>query len=201
MPRKRKPQLPCKGCGAVIDGRRRLFCTPKCGDQHAGKVKGERALEARKAKRAQPRICGNPSCLAPFTGNLQKLYCSSRCNQLVNHKRPTIEYERALRAKRTAKNIEKAGICSICKGTLARGAYYRVKPNPMVPEGIDLCKRHARGYQQFITWNEYDTCDMDEVFAAYLIHQSFSSSLRQPYMVMLRESIHRLSSGSPSNII
>lgn len=200
MPRKRPPQLPCKGCGAVITGYRRLYCTLECGDRHRGKVKAQRQLEARIAARAVERPCGNPACGNTFTGNLQKKFCSAKCKQDVLHKRPTIEYERKLRAKRTAKNVEAAPPCSICQKTTARNSYYRSNSPAlaMVPEGIDLCKSHFRGYASFIAQNKLGDQDRDDVFNAYLVRLTFVSSTRQPYVVMMREAFHTGDSKCPS---
>lgn len=192
MPRKRPPQLPCKGCGAVITGYRRLFCTLDCGDRYRSKIKAQHQLKARVAARAVKRPCGNPVCDNTFTGNLQRKFCSSRCNQIVNHKRPTLEWERQSRARRTEKNVASAPACSICSRTTARNSYYRSTSLAlaMIPGGINLCKSHFRGYASFIKQNKLASQDRDDVFNAYLVRLTFVSSTRQSYIVMMREAFH-----------
>lgn len=169
-----------------------MFCTPRCGDYYQSKVKARRELEARIAARAVERRCANPDCGNTFTGNLQRKFCSSRCNQLTNHKRPTLEWERASRARRTAKNIEAAPPCTICRGTTARDSYYKVTSPviEVIPPRVELCKSHFRGYASFIAQNKLQGKDPGDVFNAYLVRLTFVSSTRQPSIAMMREAFH-----------
>jgi hypothetical protein len=177
-------------CSNIFTGSpAKRYCSQQCSWSVAN---GQPELRAREAI---PRQCANPDCSHTFTGNLQKLYCSASCKRNVLHKRPTIEYERALRAKRTATNIKNSGHCSICGNTLARSGYVRPKPNLMLPPEYSLCSKHARGYAAFISWNNLDGHDPDEVFAAYLVRKTFATSSRAPFIVMIRKAFHTGSTG------
>ena len=190
MPRRRKPKAPCARCGAEIPKFGKKYCSLQCGERQHQKWKAERIAAKKTSARAVPRLCASSTCGNSLIGNLQKIYCSKKCKQDVLHKRPTIEYERALRAKRTAKNIEVSDQCSVCKNHTARSAYVRPKANPLLPPEYKLCSSHAKGYASFISWNSYYDHDPDEVFAAYLVRLTFVSTTRQPFMVMMRKSFN-----------
>lgn len=204
MPRRKQPQLPCVGCGAEITGYRRNYCTLQCGERHRSQRRAQRALAQRIKTRAIPRACANPGCDKSFTGVPNKLYCSSHCNHAVNHKRPSIEYERGLRAKRNQSNIIAAPLCSIpnCGNSTARRGYYNSQSTALslLPNGFNLCPSHFRGYSFFT--KTINSQDPDELFTAYLIHQAFGNSSRQPYITMIREAfeVSKVCTPAPSAI-
>lgn len=204
MPRRKQPQLPCVGCGAEITGYRRNYCTLQCGERHRCKQRAKRALARRIEVRATPRVCANPRCKEPFTGVPNKIYCSEQCNHKVNQKRPSIEYERKLRAKRNQSNIRAAPTCSIpnCgKSTARRGYYTSQSPAlSLLPAGFHLCASHFRGYSFFT--KTINSQDPDELFTTYLVHQAFGNSSRQPYITMIRETfkVSKVCTPAPSAI-
>jgi len=192
MPRKPAPQLPCKGCGAAITGYRRLYCTLECGQYDRNRLRAQKQLAARQLARKEVRTCSNPACENTFTGNRQRIYCSDRCNHLVNHRRPPRDKEIRLRSNKTAKNIEEAAPCSICGQSTARRGYYRTQSPilPMIPQGIELCTSHLRGYSFFVQRHQLFGRDPDEVFNSYLVHKTFVSSVRQSSVKMMVDAFH-----------
>lgn len=213
---RRKPQLPCEGCGARIeDGRRtRKFCTLQCRVDFVSGIN----REERRSHQEPCRGCG-----VEITG-LKRKYCTPHCGQR-HHTRMAIELGVRLpkiKPKGSCKGCGKPlpkfkkthcsrecydlhyyggikalpvmptevrGICSICKENIVQTKGYSSRDEPMMPLGVDLCSRHRRGYGAFISKNGYRGYDPDEIYAVYLVRLTFPNAGRQPHMVMIREAI------------
>lgn len=188
----------CPGCSTPVVykgyGRRGKYCIRECRLTHEKELRRiARSLrppriQLSKRKKFLSLFC--KQCGEPLP-KYAKLYCSQRCNYLSKYQRKKADRVPPPReAAKTARNVEEAGSCSICGNTLARSGWYKVTPHPMIPQGIELCATHRRSFGSFVSANNYQDKDIDEVWTAFLVRLTFPNAGGQPYLVMMREAFH-----------
>lgn len=191
MPRKLQP--PCEGCGITFEAKAlSKYCTPLCRQRTYVKLL---IKPARKVQQAIPRPCSSPDCGNTITGRLSLKYCSAHCagraSYLRRNPRQTPEQVQRIRAKRTAKDHQTFPHCSICGKSTVKSAFYnpKLKSQPMIPQGVNLCTGHTKGYSHFLLRNQYYGYDPDEIFAAYLVRLAMGHG-KDPRLTLMREAFH-----------
>jgi len=131
-----KPRKPCLICGKPVPRVNQKFCSMKCFGES---IKGKERPELRKRETKICPICGNAFEVGGRTGHRNKIYCSLKCQHIVQRKplgnmvfNKRSAWWRELRIKMMKRDNYQCQFCG------KKGARKELQIHRIIPTNIEL---------------------------------------------------------------